>query len=56
MPIHLAEHLAQGHHIPGIFVLRSRAEIGQFLDDLILIALAGNENEYQDRIVHIPLS
>ena len=56
MPVHLAEHLAQGHHIPGIFVLRPRAEIGQVLDDLILIALAGNENEYQDRIVHIPLS
>ncbi|MDZ4879173.1 MAG: hypothetical protein CLLPBCKN_008611 [Chroococcidiopsis cubana SAG 39.79] len=56
MPVHLAEHLAQGHYIPGIFVLRPRAEIGQVLDDLILIALAGNENEYQDRIVHIPLS
>lgn len=56
MPVHLAEHLAQGHKIPGIFVLRPRAEIGQVLDDLILITLAGNENEYQDKIVHIPLS
>jgi len=56
MPIHLAEHLAQEHHIPGIFVLRPRAEIGQVLEDLILIALAGEETEYQNRIVHIPLS
>ncbi|MBW4491981.1 MAG: DUF5615 family PIN-like protein [Oscillatoria princeps RMCB-10] len=56
MPVHLSDHLAAGRHIPGIFVLRPRAEIGQVIDDLILIALAANENEYQDRIVHIPLA
>lgn len=56
MPIHLAAHLAQGRHIPGIFVLRPRRTIKQVLDDLILIALAAEETEYQDRIVHIPLS
>ena len=56
MPVHLAEHIAQGHHIPGIFVLRPRAEIRQVLENLILIALAGEKTEYQDRIVHIPLS
>jgi predicted nuclease of predicted toxin-antitoxin system len=55
MPIHLKAHLAQGFHVPGIFVLRPRAIIKQVLDDLILIALAVEETEYQDRIVHIPL-
>jgi len=55
MPIHLREHLAQERHIPGIFVLRPRSTIGQILDDLILIAIAGEEGEYQDRITHIPL-
>jgi hypothetical protein len=55
MPVHLSEHLVQGRHIPGIFVIRPRAEIGQILEDLILIGLAAEENEYQDRIVHIPL-
>ncbi|MDJ1184968.1 hypothetical protein [Roseofilum casamattae] len=32
-----------------------KANIGQILDDLILIALAGDPNDYQNRIIHIPL-
>lgn len=56
IPVHLFEHLKQDRHIPGIFVLRPRATIKQVMDDLILIALIADEHEYQDRIVHIPLS
>ncbi|MEQ8996567.1 MAG: DUF5615 family PIN-like protein [Coleofasciculus sp. B1-GNL1-01] len=55
MPVHLTEHLSQGRHIPGIFVLRPRAEIGEIIDNLIFIALAAEENEFQDQIIHIPL-
>ncbi|MDJ0716476.1 MAG: DUF5615 family PIN-like protein [Prochloraceae cyanobacterium] len=55
MPVHLAEHLAQNHHIPGIFVLRPKATIGQIIDDLILIAEVSEMSEYRDRITHIPL-
>lgn len=55
MPIHLAKHLTQNKHIPGIFVLRPGATIGEILEDLILIAKAGNPKDYQDRITHIPL-
>jgi predicted nuclease of predicted toxin-antitoxin system len=55
MPVHLVEHLAQGYHVPGIFVLRRQAEIGQVIEDLILIAATAEENEYQDQITYIPL-
>ncbi|WP_414624577.1 DUF5615 family PIN-like protein [Calothrix sp. CCY 0018] len=55
MPVHLAEHLAQNHHIPGIFVFRRKATIGQIIDDLIFIAQVNESKEFQDRITHIPL-
>jgi len=55
MPVHLAEHLSQHRQTPGIFVLRPKATVGQIIDDLILIALAGEPQEYQNLITHIPL-
>jgi len=55
MPVHLADHLAAGHHVPGILVLRPRASRGVLLDDLVLIAIAAGEDEYRDRIVYVPL-
>ncbi|MGF1958492.1 MAG: DUF5615 family PIN-like protein [Aulosira sp. DedVER01a] len=55
MPIHLAEHLTQKHHIPGIFVLRRKATIGQIINDLIFIAQVNDSEEFLDRITHIPL-
>ena len=55
MPPHLSDHLTQGHHIPGIFILNSNIGIGGNLEELILAALASEEDEYQDRIVHLPL-
>lgn len=56
MPVHLAEHLAQGHHIQGILALRFKAKMGQVIDDLITIAGASYEDEYKDRIEFIPLN
>ncbi len=55
MPVHLAEHLAQNRHLPGIFVLRKKAAIGEILDDLILIAEVNETEEYRDCITRIPL-
>jgi hypothetical protein len=55
MPVHLAEHLSQKCHIPGIFVLRPKATIKAILEDLVLIAQVGIPQDYQDRITHIPL-
>lgn len=55
MPVHLVKHSAQGGHVPGILVLRRQAELGQVIEDLILIAAVAEENEYQDQIAYIPL-
>ena len=55
MPGHLTDHLAIGRHIPGILILNEYIGIGQILEELLLIAEASFEDEYQDRIVHLPL-
>ena len=55
MPVHLAEHLEQNRHIPGIFILNSKLSIGQNIDELILIDRGSFDDEYQDRIEHLPL-
>ncbi|HAG80985.1 MAG TPA: hypothetical protein DCL61_07380 [Cyanobacteria bacterium UBA12227] len=55
MPPHLIDHINQGRHIPGIFILNPNLSIGGNIDELILIALASEEDEYQDRIVNLPL-
>jgi Domain of unknown function (DUF5615) len=54
MPVHLTDNFAQNHHVPGIFILNPKLSIGQNIDELIFIAEASFENEYQDQIVHLP--
>lgn len=55
MPAHLSAHIAQGCHMPGIFILNPNLSIGENLEELILIAIASEDNKYQDRIVYLPL-
>lgn len=54
MPRHLHEHLANGHHVPGIFTLRPKALFGEVIEDLLLIWEAAEPDEYKDQIVYIP--
>lgn len=56
MPVHLQDHLAQGRHSPGIFILDAKATIGQNITELILIFEASFDDEYQDRVTNLPLS
>ncbi len=42
-------------HVPGIFILNPNLSVGENLEELILAALASEEDEYQDRIVYLPL-
>jgi Domain of unknown function (DUF5615) len=56
MPIHLADHLAQDRHIPGIFILNPNLSIGENLHELIVVAEASFEDEYQDRIEYLPIT
>jgi len=56
MPIHLKDHAAQNRHIPGIITLNPDMSIGETIEELILIAEAILEGEYQDRIVYLPVT
>lgn len=56
MPVHLRDHLENSHQIPGIFTFRKNFSVGKVIEDLVLIAEAGDPEEYKNRITHIPLS
>ncbi len=55
MPVHLADHIAQNRHVPGILILNPNLSMGEMIDELILIAQASFDDEYQDQILHLPL-
>ncbi|MBC6481250.1 MAG: DUF5615 family PIN-like protein [Hormoscilla sp. GM7CHS1pb] len=46
MPVHLADHIAQGRHVPGILILNANLTIGETIEELTLIAEAAFEEEY----------
>src|ERR1700736_4388711 len=50
MPMHLTEHLQQGHHCPGIFMLRPARGIHEVLEFLVLAAYVSRAEEWRDRI------
>ncbi len=56
MPAHLQDHLAQGHHVPGIFIMNAKMSVGETIEELLLIWGASDEKEYHDRISFLPVS
>ncbi|HEX5504779.1 MAG TPA: hypothetical protein VFW96_19335 [Thermomicrobiales bacterium] len=55
MPVHLVARLAQGGHVPGIIQLPKRMDVAAIVDDLLLVWGGGEDDEFQDRIVYLPL-
>ena len=55
MPQHLSDHLAAGHHVPGIFTINLEVPMGLIIDQLLLIVGASYDDEYIDQITYIPL-
>lgn len=56
MPVHLGEHLEQGRHVPGIFVLNPDMSIGETIQELLIIWGASDEKEYHDNIWYLSVS
>ncbi len=56
MPAHLRDHLAQGRHVPGIFVMNPKMSVGETIEELLLIWGASEEEEYHDHISFLPVS
>jgi hypothetical protein len=54
MPSHLAEHLKQGRHVPGIFVVEASINVPYLAQVLLLIAGASLEGEFTDQINYLP--
>ena len=54
MPGHLVSHLLAGHHLPGLFLLRSRVTLPAVVSFLVAAAHAGDPTLFQDRIQDVP--
>jgi len=56
MPIHLADHLSAGGHVPGILMLHPGMSIGDIIEELLDVAYASFEDEYRDQMRYLPLT
>jgi len=55
IPGYLSEHFAEGRHIPGLFWIRPGIGVGSIIEELYLIWMASEADEYQDHALFIPL-
>jgi hypothetical protein len=55
IPVHLSDHFAAGQHVPGVFWIRPDVGIGRIIEELYLIWSISTAEEYQDRMLFIPL-
>ena len=56
MPLHLSEHLAEGRHVPGIFILNPGRSIGAIVEEIMLVCGASKSEEYRDRLIYLPIT
>jgi Domain of unknown function (DUF5615) len=56
MPVHLQDHLATGHHVPGILTLNPGMTLGETIEELLLIWGASEAAEYRDLLLYLPVT
>src|SRR5713101_9958792 len=49
------ERVARGLTMPGVAILRTLLTIGQAINELELIALAGNPDDFRDQVIYLPM-
>lgn len=54
IPGHLQEHLREGGHSPGVFLVGTGATIPPLIEFLVLVAHASEAREWRDRIEYVP--
>ncbi len=54
LPGHLAQHLQQGRHSPGILIVTPSSTLAEVLEYLVYAAYAGKPIDYADGITFIP--
>jgi len=55
IPEHVRAHYAAGRRIPGILLLRRSASLGQVIEQLYLLWVASDAEEYVDRLLYLPM-
>ena len=55
IPEHVRAHYAAGHHIPGVLFLRRGDSLGQIIEQLYLLSVASDAEEYVDRLLYLPM-
>ena len=55
MPDHVRAHYDTGHRIPGLFLLKRHAGIGQVIEQLYLLWVASEAEEYMDKVLYLPM-
>jgi predicted nuclease of predicted toxin-antitoxin system len=49
------ERIREGKPMPGIFEVSQSAPIGRVIEDLLLLAVASSQDEWEGRTLYIPL-
>jgi hypothetical protein len=49
------DRVAHGLPMPGVAILRILLTIGQAVNELEMIAIAGNPDDFRDQVVYLPL-
>jgi hypothetical protein len=55
MPKHFAEFVSAGRSSPGVFLVQQHTPLALIIDDLVLIWMASTPEDWENRIVQIPL-
>lgn len=49
------ERIESGQRMPGVFVISQRASLGPIVEDILLLAEASLEGEWEGQVRHLPL-
>jgi hypothetical protein len=49
------ERISDGLRMPGVFAIKMTSSLGEIIDNIILLADYSYENEWEDKIVYLPL-
>jgi hypothetical protein len=56
MPKYAYDRVQPGLPMPGVFVIRNRPhQIGQMVEDILLVVLCSSQEEWKDRVQFLPL-
>ena len=55
MPAHFRRFRDSGNRSPGVFLIPQNLEVGKAINELLLIWLASEASDWEDRLVWLPL-